>query len=209
VGPVRQFRDGGQAVASTTREAQANTSELVQAALDGDIGSRERLVERYVTLVWSTVRSYRLGHADAHDAAQNTWLRLFEQLGSVRDAERLPGWLATTASRECLRILHRGGREVIGVDTHLLDRADDAAPSPERAAIDRTMADLLWAHVADMPPPVRTMLCTLTAPNAPRYADFAQATGMPLGSVGPTRMRYLRQLRARLEASGLDARSWR
>jgi RNA polymerase sigma factor (sigma-70 family) len=196
-------------VASTAAEAQAGTTtELVRAALDGDIGCRERLVERYAALVWSTVRSYRLSHADAHDAAQNTWLRLFERLGSLRDAERLPGWLATTASRECLRILRRSGREVVGVEPHLMDRADEAAPGPERAAVDRAMADLLWAHVADLPAPARTLLLTLAAPDAPRYADFAQATGMPLGSVGPTRMRYLRKLRSRLEESGLDARSW-
>lgn len=181
----------------------------MQAALDGDIDGQEQLVARYVALVWSTVRSFRLSHADAHDAVQNTWLRLFEQLGSLRDADRLPGWLATTARRECLRIIRRTGREVVGVETHLHDRADECAPNPERAAVEAAMTDLLWAHVADLPAPARTLLLTLTSPDAPRYADYAQATGMPLGSIGPTRMRYLRQLRARLEASGLDARCWR
>jgi RNA polymerase sigma factor (sigma-70 family) len=197
-------------VATTTREAQAGTpTELVRSALDGDIDGQEQLVARYVALVWSTVRPFRLSHADAHDAVQDTWLRLFEQLGSLRDADRLPGWLATTARRECLRIIRRTGREVVGVEAHLHDRADECAPNPERAAVEAAMTDLLWAHVADLPEPARTLLLTLTSPDAPRYADYAQATGMPLGSIGPTRMRYLRQLRARLEASGLDARSWR
>jgi RNA polymerase sigma factor (sigma-70 family) len=193
----------------TTVEVQPGPGDVVRAALDGDVDARAQLVERYAKLVWSTVRSFRLSHADAHDAAQTTWLRLFEGLGSVRDADRLPGWLVTTARRECLRILRRSGRESLGAESYLLDRADDGAPNPERAAVDRTMADLLWAHVADLPAPARTLLLTLTAADAPRYADFAQATGMALGSVGPTRMRYLRQLRARLEESGLDAGCWR
>lgn len=196
-------------VATTIDTGTCTPGELVQGALDGDTGCRDELVERYRALVWATVRSFRLGQADAHDAVQNTWLRLFERLGSLRDADRLPGWLVTTARRECLRILRRAGREVVGVDTGLHDRADDCAPSPERAAVDRAMAELLWAHVADLPVPARRLLLTLTSPDAPRYVDYARATGMPLGSIGPTRMRYLRQLRARLEESGLDARSWR
>jgi hypothetical protein len=32
---------------------------------------------------------------------------------------------------------------------------------------------------------------------------------MPIGSIGPKRMRYLRQLRRRLERSGLGAQAWR
>jgi DNA-directed RNA polymerase specialized sigma24 family protein len=52
------------------------------------------------------------------------------------------------------------------------------------------------------------MVTTLTGHDAPSYAEFARAAGIPLGSVGPTRIRYLRKLRRSLEESGLGAHCW-
>ena len=42
--------------------------------------------------------------AEAHDAAQNSWLRLSS--ADAADVENLGGWLTTVVSRECLRMLH-------------------------------------------------------------------------------------------------------
>jgi DNA-directed RNA polymerase specialized sigma24 family protein len=36
-----------------------------------------------------------------------TWLRAFERLESVRNPDRLGGWLATIANRECLALLRK------------------------------------------------------------------------------------------------------
>jgi DNA-directed RNA polymerase specialized sigma24 family protein len=46
--------------------------------------------------------------AEAHDAAQNSWLRLSS--ADAADVENLGGWLTTVVSRECLRML-RSRRE--------------------------------------------------------------------------------------------------
>ena len=50
-------------------------------------------------------RRYRLDRADAEDVGQSVWLRLLEQLEKIRDRAALAGWLATTARRECIRVL--------------------------------------------------------------------------------------------------------
>jgi RNA polymerase sigma factor (sigma-70 family) len=186
-----------------------STSELVRAARDGDPDAMERLVDRYASVVWSTVRACRLAEADAHDAVQNTWLLLIEHLGELRDPERLPGWLATTARREALKILRRGHREVVGLEQGVTERTDWATPGPEREVIDRSMRDLLWAQVAELPPAGRAMLTALTGTDAPSYGDYARLSGMPIGSIGPRRMRYLRRLRQLLEGSGLELQAWR
>ena len=77
--------------------------DLVTRARKGDKQAWDALVERYAPLIWSICRSHRL--ADADDAVQNVWLRLVDQLDTVRDPAALPGWLATTTRRECLRVL--------------------------------------------------------------------------------------------------------
>ena len=186
----------------------SSTADLVQAAQHHDQQATRQLVDRYTGLVRSTVRSFRLRDVDAQDAVQNTWLRMIEHLGALRDPDRLAGWLATTARRECLKIL-RDGRRELAHDPELFDRPDERSRCPEPLAIAGVMNAMLWHRVSELPGPAKHMVVTLTGPDAPAYGDFARVSGLPVGSIGPKRMRYLRQLRRRLEDSGLGATVWR
>ena len=84
-----------------TREASRGRDDPVVTGLVTRAGNGERqawdaLVERYAPLIWSICRRHRLEAADAEDAAQNVWLKLVDQLDSLRDPAALPAWLATT-----------------------------------------------------------------------------------------------------------------
>ena len=165
---------------------------LLDAAARGDRGAWAEIVRRYAGLVSATVRAFRLQEADAADAEQRTWLRLVEHHTTLRDPEHLGGWLATTASRECLGIL-RAHRFVI-------DLADvDAVPDPhgdiEQQVIDADEAAHLWNVVTLLPPRGRAVVTALFADERIPYAEVSRATGIPVGSLGPTRARVLRQLR--------------
>ena len=173
----------------------------------GDSRAREKLVRTFEALVWWTVRSFRLSDADAEDAVQNTWLRMVEHLSDLRDPERAGAWLATVARRECLQVMRHGRREVVGLDLQP-DRPDERELQPEHAAVESSMNDLLWQHVNRLPAPARALLVTLSSNNAPGYAEFARTNNMPVGSIGPTRMRSLRKLRTELEGSGLGSYAW-
>ena len=85
--------------------ADSLVSDLVAGARKGDKQAWDALVERYAPLVWPICRRHRLGRADADDVAQSVWLRLVDQLHKVREPAALPGWLATTTRRECVRLL--------------------------------------------------------------------------------------------------------
>ena len=83
---------------------------LVARVGDGDQEAWNELVERYAPLVWSICVRYRLSRQDIDDVGQSVWLLLVEQIGKLREPAALPGWLATTTRRECLRILRAGRR---------------------------------------------------------------------------------------------------
>ena len=85
-------------------------SGLVTRARNGDQQAWDALIERYAPLVWSICRRYRLGDADAGDAAQRVWLYLLNDLDDLRDPAALPGWLSTTARRECSRVRRAAAR---------------------------------------------------------------------------------------------------
>src|SRR6516162_2877580 len=81
-------------------------TDLVISARNGDKQAWEALVERYGPLIWSICRRHCLDGADADDVGQSVWLQLVAHLDKIRDPAALPGWLATTTRRECVRVLH-------------------------------------------------------------------------------------------------------
>lgn len=182
--------------------SETGIAELLSAARDGDPTAWEEIVCRYGGLVMARVRSYRLQPTDALDAAQMTWLRLAESLHRIRFPERLGGWLATTAGRECLRILRQSKRTAY-VTESMMESIADPSSCLEEDIVDADTAQQLWGLVAELPPRRRRLLKALFTDDPRPYCEVAEAVGIPTGSVGPTRARALRQLRQLADERGL------
>jgi len=178
------------------------SAELVERAALGDQDSWNQITERYSNLLWSIARSYRLSTTDAEDVVQTTWLRLVENLGRIREPERLAGWLATTARNECLSHVRRMGREVVvGNDSWTIDTADDFLPPLDTGLLEQERDVELWRSFEQLSAQCQALLRVLMATDPGTYAEVAEAFGMPIGSIGPTRMRCLERLRRIAEES--------
>ena len=155
--------------------------DLISAAQAGEEDAWERLVDRYVPLVMSVLRGFRLCAADAEDVAQVVWLRLVEHLAELREPRALPMWLITTTRNECLRVV-RLNRRCQPVDL-LTDQAaagvDHTRPD-ERLLRDEAVEALLEA-VAELPDDDRAWLPLLTADPPLPYGEIARLTGRPSG----------------------------
>ena len=127
---------------------------------------------------------------------QSVWLRLVDQLDRVRDPAALPGWIATTARRECLRVLcaTQGPRatmyalDVESLPDERAGRADQGLLAAERHAALREAFDQL-------PPNGKQLISLLIADPPLPYADISAQLGIPVGSIGPNRSRYLDKMR--------------
>ena len=169
-------------------------AELVPAARDGDQSAWAAIVCRFQPLIDVTARRYRLGDADGRDASQNTWVRVFEHLGSLRDPEALPGWIRTTAAHECARVMTGHARER-AVDPQ--DRDLDVV-EPDRAELEVLAADgrsRVFGALAELPRTSREVLLALLADPPVGYQEISDRLGIPVGSIGPTRARALDVLR--------------
>jgi RNA polymerase sigma factor (sigma-70 family) len=169
---------------------------LVNQAREGDRNAWHELVREHSPIVWAVTRAHRLNGVDAADASQNTWLALAENLTRIRKPDRLPGWLATTARRECVRILLQGRREVP------LEDVTVTYSGPEHDVLRTTRDELLWRAFAGLPTRCRQLL-TLVA-HAPEltYVQLSRAVGLKVSSLGRTRTRCLTELRHLLVALG-------
>lgn len=174
----------------------ASLEELVVTAAAGDAGSWYRLVDRFLPLVWSVVRSYRLSQSDGEDVSQIVWLRLVEHLGRIEQPLALPGWISVTARNECLNLLRtRRRRTMVDVDGVEGTAAFAVEPSFDENLMRSELHTALLSAFATLPDAQRDILTVLIEDPPPDYQQISQRLGIPIGSIGPTRQRALSNLR--------------
>ncbi|HEX6339103.1 MAG TPA: sigma-70 family RNA polymerase sigma factor [Jiangellaceae bacterium] len=168
--------------------------DLVERARDGDQTAWDQIVDRYAPLVWSLCQRYHLTRADADDVGACVWLRLVEKLDTIREPAALPGWLATTTRRECLRLLQAKHRELPVEDNQRL--VDDTNPAADDWLLAQERLIALRLAYADLSERCRQLLKLLFADPVTPYDEISAILGMPVGAIGPTRQRCLGKLRA-------------
>ena len=173
--------------------------DLVRRARAGDQGAWDEIVERFAPLVWAICMRHRLSSADADDVGQTLWLGLLEHLGTLREPAALPGWIATTTRRECLKVHDDARRRQVPVDPAATDDrylgADPTAvPVDEGLLVEERRAAVRTAFAA-LAPQCRRLLALLVSDPPLPYVQIAEILGVPVGGLGPTRARCLEKLR--------------
>lgn len=176
--------------------------ELLLRAAAGEREAWDALVDRFDQMVWSVARSFRLDDAAASDVAQTVWLRLIENVDRIQDPERLPGWLATTCRREALRVIKRSERSVPSDFEYDIE---DPSPSLESMMIEDEETREVVQAFAELGEECQQLLRLLTVEPALSYEEIAEATGRPVGSLGPTRGRCVERLKAAISRIRRDS----
>jgi RNA polymerase sigma factor (sigma-70 family) len=169
-------------------------ADLVARARKGERQAWDALVGRYASLIWSICRRFRLTDADADDVGQNVWLQLVDHLDTLQCAAALPGWLATTTRRECLRALRatQGAQGAFADVAMIPDPRDEPAEHGLLQAERHAALHEAFGHLS----PFGQQLIGLLIQDPPLpYAEISTRLGIPVGSIGPNRSRCLDQMR--------------
>lgn len=164
--------------------------QLIADAAAGDQDGWNQLIERYQRLVYSIPHRGGLPVEGCEDVFQAVFLALVRNLGRLRDAESLPKWLVTTATRESWSWARRHRRETS------LRSADgvseqDAAELLERSELQSRVHRALLEMGGRCERLLRALF--LTEPK-PSYQSISEHLSIPVGSIGPTRNRCLAKL---------------
>jgi RNA polymerase sigma factor (sigma-70 family) len=163
------------------------------ASLTVDQRRRTQIVLCYRSLVEATVARFRIRPADRADAIQNTWLRFLEHAHTIRDPAAVGGWLVTTARRECLHIIRNAARENL-VDPNSVELSSTES-SPEISVIRAEEHLAVRVAIAELGDRAAELVDALFFNDPASYADVSRRLDIPIGSIGPTRVRAIRQLR--------------
>ncbi|MEO5902212.1 MAG: sigma-70 family RNA polymerase sigma factor [Ilumatobacteraceae bacterium] len=173
-------------------DGSASMADLVAKALDHDQQAWRALVDRLKGVSWKVLYGYDMSEEDRKDAFASTFFRLYEHLGTIREIEKLPGWVATTARNEAHTIFRRR-KQAIPMDTlamrdtPLVEDADELVADELRRA--------LHGAFRRLPAQSQALMRLLTTDPPLSYEEISSILDIPRGSIGPLRQRCLERLR--------------
>jgi RNA polymerase sigma factor (sigma-70 family) len=182
----------------------SDVREMVERAARGESAAWSALVDRFSPMVWRLACWMCRSTTDGADVHQTVWLRLIENVDTLKHPERVGAWLVTTTRRECLRVIDKSSRVRLTGDERDLDVVDLRTAPDARLLADERDASL-WDAFASLPESGRQLLTLLMVEPPISYHDISVALEMPIGSIGPTRARLLAKLRTNVAQRGVTA----
>lgn len=113
-------------------------AELVRHARGGDIEAFNELVRRHQERVYATVYHMTANHEDAHDLAQETFIKAWHALGSFKGESSFFTWLYRIAVNKTLNFLKQRRNRAPQMSLNNLDQHAENDPDLVALVSDRT-----------------------------------------------------------------------
>jgi RNA polymerase sigma factor (sigma-70 family) len=172
-------------------------AELIERYRAGDHAAFGQLHHAYTPLIRRACRSQRMPAADIDDVEQDVWNAFCRYPPTLQRADGLKSWLWVTTVNAC----HRRRRRPATVS---LEAAPDL-PAPESSAPDvQVLRDESSVVVGRLLSSIRArerqLMEHVFIDDRPNYRMISATLQLPVGSIGPTRSRILKKLRATAES---------
>ena len=183
---------------------QRKDEELVAAILDGETEQYTELVRRYQGRVVNYL--YRLLHSvdDAHDLAQDVFLRVYRALDRYNPEYKFSTWLFRVARNAAIDVVRKRKLQVVSM--HGQEREDgtssawdfpDGGPGPYGDARNRERGDAIRLAIEELPMEYRELI-SLRHYAELSYGEIAEMKDMPLGTVKNKLFRGRQMLKEKL-----------
>ncbi|HEX8173062.1 MAG TPA: RNA polymerase sigma factor [Thermoanaerobaculia bacterium] len=161
-------------------------------AKDGDQEAFAQLIERHEAMVYSLGLHFFNDRGRAEEIAQDVFLQLYRNLGTIESDSHLLFWLRQVTTRRCIDLIRRThGLKAVSLDDAGELRARERHADP---LLDRK----LKRHIAELPELQRAVV-TLRYQEDLDPSDICRIVGMPVNTVKSHLHRALQALRRKLE----------
>ncbi|MCE5313391.1 MAG: RNA polymerase sigma factor [Armatimonadota bacterium] len=168
---------------------------IVNAVLHGDKDGYEKLIDKYKKMVYGIAWSH-LGDVDlSEDAAQETFVKAYTYLGTLREPDKFAGWLARIARNVCGSLGRGIKRENAFHKKWAVLESTEAVPQEESRD---SLSQQLWDSFAKLTAIHREAL-TLFYVEGKSIAEASAALGIAEQTMRTRLHRARKALRAQLE----------
>jgi RNA polymerase sigma-70 factor, ECF subfamily len=101
-------------------DQSADDGAAVKRCLNGEPEAFEVLVGRYQPILFNVALRMLGNYEDARDAAQNTFVKAYEKLGTYDQERRFFSWIYRILMNECLNLRRRPATEQLGEIGHAM-----------------------------------------------------------------------------------------
>ncbi len=173
-------------------------TEVILACIDRDDRAWRELIRITSAPLANLARKY-LGNSDwANDALQEAYIKIYHNLGSLRDASRAYSWMCSIVVNECRQMWHKQkkhvGRDLDDVEFKLGEETEFARDLDERET-----AELLESALMMVPEKLREILVLREFQNLD-YSEIALIARIPIGTVRSRLARAREKLAVSLKA---------
>lgn len=177
---------------------QPTDADLVARCRGGEAEAWNLLVERFSRYVFAIcVQGFRLSSADAEDAFQDVFAKVYEQLHRLREDAAVRPWIAQLTRRTCIDRLRAGQRE------ELSDELEPAGVDDVLATLDEALE--VRDALATLPETCQEMLDRFFARDE-SYRTIGEALDLPSGTIASRISRCLEKLKTAMEDSDAATR---
>ena len=185
------------------------TRELIERISSGDRMAWEELYREFKRDVLAVCIAILRDEDEALDAAQETFMKVFQKASSLNPNGNLKGWLTTIAANHCRDRLRKQQRGVSFVRQWFTSKRDEQTqPSVEKAVIREFRDEALDSAIAELDDEFRVPLVLKFYSNL-SYREIAailsESEGKPIAeeTVGSRLNRAKSKLKQILEARGV------
>ena len=183
---------------------------LCKKILEGETRAFETLAQKYRGRILSLGASFFKDADDAEDFLQEVLVKVYLSLKQFKGKSRLSTWITKIAYNTAVNSIRRRKSYVslaedfeselrLKQDFRVLGGAEDAAESPEDAAIRKATIAAIREAVSSLPEPYRVCIDFFFFYGM-SYAEIAEATQLPLNTVRSHIFRAKKILRRHLDS---------
>jgi len=172
-------------------------TEIVKKVAEGDENAFEELVKKYEHSVFNTIYRY-IGNTDeAHDIAQEVFIKVWRHVKSFKGKSKFSTWLYRIVVNQCLNYRSKHKEKLIS-----LEETTEKGKIPESLKVEinfehRRKAEIVRKAIDDLPGRQRIALI-LSKLESKTYAEIAQIMGVSLSSVESLIFRAKENLKRKL-----------
>ncbi len=132
-----------------TGDLQLNDEQIIEQVLAGQTEDYGELVKRYWKLALAIAYARCQNATVAEDMTQDSFLKAYCNLSTLRNRSKFAGWLTKIVHQEC--ISHHRRKQASTIDSHSLDRLEPVFAVSSNPGLTREQIDFVHRAIGKLP----------------------------------------------------------